>query len=99
MGVTSMDLEGAGAGGSENEKKEGSARELGPERFAKGSSSSRSASGVSSSLDGRDRVERVEAAFVNERTMDGVLDSVRCLTGILWPSFVGEVAVASEDPG
>lgn len=84
MGVTSMDLEGAGAGGSENEKKEGSAKELGPERFAKGSSSSKSASGVSRSLDGRDLVERVEAAFVNERTMtDGVLDSVRCLTGIL----------------
>lgn len=82
IGVTSMDLEGADARDSDGEK-EGSSKELGPERFAKGSSSSKSASGVSKSLDGRDLVERVEAALVSERTItDGVLDSVRCLTGI-----------------
>lgn len=82
-GVTSTDLVGAGAGDSGNEKNEGSASELGPERFAKGSSSSRSASGVSRSFDGRDLVERVDAALVSERAMtEGVLDSVRCLTGI-----------------
>lgn len=88
---------GVGVGvdsGNVNVGNEISAGELGAERFAKGSSSRRSAGGVSASasasaststsLDDRGRVESVDAALVIERTMtEGVLlDDVRCLTGI-----------------